>query len=207
MGKRFVITGIGTDVGKTVVSAIFAEALRAAYWKPVQAGDLDYTDSHKVSAWTQYVTVLPEAFRLTRPLSPHAAAAYDQLRIDPKALGLPDEETLIVEGAGGLLVPLNADGATYADVCAAWNIPVIVVSRHYLGSINHTLLTAEVLKQRNIPVAGVVFVGDNPASEEIILKVTGLKKIAGIPETDQVDREFVLQEAEKLKSSLKTLCE
>ncbi len=201
MNKQYIITGIGTDVGKTVVSAIVAEALQATYWKPVQAGDLDNSDSIKIERLTKNVKVLPEAFRLNEPMSPHAAAAIDGVKILPENLPLPSVEgNLIVEGAGGLLVPINSDGFLYADAFAQWDLPVIVVSRHYLGSINHTLLTIEVLKNRGIEIEGIIFVGNqHRTTEEVIMSTTGLRFIGSVPVVETVDQEFILQQAEKLK--------
>lgn len=201
MKKQFVITGIGTEVGKTVVSAILAEALQAAYWKPIQAGDLDNSDSIKVQRWTKNVQILPESFRLNRAMSPHAAAALDAVEISLEQLNLPDfEGNIIIEGAGGVLVPINSKGLVFADVFERWKLPVIVVSRHYLGSINHTLLTLEVLKNRGVEVEGIIFNGDtNRASEEIILSISGVKYLGRIPIAEEVNQEFVCTEAEKLK--------
>lgn len=134
MGNKFVVTGIGTDVGKTVVSSILAEALKANYWKPVQAGDLQRSDTIKVKEYTENVTVLEEGFRLTEPISPHAAAEIDGVSIELEALKIPEvSDGLVIEGAGGLLVPINLEGLTYADVFENWGLPVIVVSRHYLA--------------------------------------------------------------------------
>lgn len=193
--KKFAITGIGTDVGKTIVSAIFAEALSANYWKPIQAGDLHFSDSHKIQSLTENVTVLPERYRLKTAMSPHAAAALEGVHIQLDQLALPDTvENLIVEGAGGLLVPLNDQGICYADVFERWGIPVVVVSRHYLGSINHTLLTIEVLQARGIEIAGLVFVGDrHPSTEEIILSKTKLPVLAHVPECSQIDKSFIVK--------------
>ena len=201
MRKQFVITGIGTDVGKTVVSAIVAEALHASYWKPVQAGDLDNSDSIKVQRWTENVHVLPEAFRLNQPMSPHAAAALEEIDISLEQLTLPElDGNLIVEGAGGVLVPVNSNGLVFADLFAHWKLPVIVVSRHYLGSINHTLLTVELLKSRGIEIEGIIFNGEeNLATEDIIVSISGVKKLGRIPIAAEVNQEFVLQEAEQLK--------
>ncbi len=197
MNKQFVVTGIGTDVGKTVVSAILSEALKATYWKPVQAGDLDNSDSIKVDRMTDHVTLLPEAFRLNEPMSPHAAAKIDGVRIQAVDLQVPKVNGhLVIEGAGGLMVPINEEGLTYADVFQRWNLPVVIVSRHYLGSINHTLMTVEVLQQRNISIMGIVFVGnENEATESIILRSTGLNMLARIPETDAVDKAFISEQA------------
>lgn len=199
---KFIISGIGTDVGKTVASAIIAQALEATYWKPVQAGDLQFTDSIKVDQWTDdKVTVLPERYRLNAPMSPHAAAEIDGVAIKKTDFEVPDVTgNLIIEGAGGLMVPVNSEGLLYIDLFVSWKLPVILISRHYLGSINHTLLSAEALKSRNIPIAGVVFVGDqNEATESIILKVTGIPLIGRIPLAEEVNRDFVQDQAQKFK--------
>ncbi len=202
--KRYVISGIGTEVGKTVVSAIVSEALKATYWKPVQAGELENTDSHKVQRLTSNVRILPEAYKLKEPMSPHAAAEIDGVNIQLNDFNLPQVEgNFIIEGAGGLLVPINMQGLLYADVFKNWNLPVIIVSRHYLGSINHSLLTAEVLKKRDIKIAGWIFVGEeNKTSESIILKVTDLPMIARIPLVSEVTKEFVSVQAAKIASQL-----
>ena len=149
--KKFAITGIGTDVGKTVVSAILVEALKAKYWKPVQAGDLSNSDSIKVRSLCPDAKILEEVYRLSEPMSPHAAARIDGIKIQIDDFTLPTiDGNFIVEGAGGLMVPLNDDGLTYADVFEQWQLPVVIVSKHYLGSINHSLLTAELLKARKL---------------------------------------------------------
>lgn len=201
MSKQYIITGIGTDVGKTVVSAIVSEALQATYWKPVQAGDLDNSDSIKIKKLTKNVSVLPEAFRLNQPMSPHAAAKLDGVEIIAENLKLPEVSgNFIVEGAGGLMVPINSKGFLYADAFAIWNLPTIVVSRHYLGSINHTLLTVEILKNRGIEIEGIIFVGDeNLTTEKAIIDYTGSRFIARIPLTNNVDEEFISAQAEKIK--------
>ncbi len=198
--RKIVITGIGTDVGKTVVSAIVAEHLKATYWKPVQSGDLENSDTIKVKRLTENVAVLEEKYKLTEPLSPHESARIDNVNIDLNAFSIPEINTnLIIEGAGGLMVPFNYEGTVYLDLFEKWNIPVIVVSRHYLGSINHTLLTINTLKQRNIPVLGIIFSGkSNKASEEVILNATKVKCIARIPEANEVNKEFVLEQAKML---------
>ena len=195
---KYVITGIGTEVGKTVVSAIVSEALRANYWKPAQAGDLNYSDTMKVNAWTENVNVLEERFRLNTPMSPHAAAEIDGVQIQPHDFEIPNVEPLVIEGAGGLMVPLNQFGLTYIDIFQKWNLPVILVSRHYLGSINHTLMSVEMLKQRDIPIKGIVFVGDeHRTTEEIILRNTGLKMLLRIPNAEEVNKKFVLEQASR----------
>lgn len=202
--KQYVITGIGTDVGKTIVSAIFAEALHATYWKPVQAGDLEFSDSIKIDRLTNNVTVLEEKFRLSQPMSPHAAANHDGISICLEDLELPETtDALIAEGAGGLMVPINNEGLTYLEVFEQWKLPVILVSKHYLGSINHTLLSIAALKSKNIPIEGIVFVGEpNEATESIILKIGEVRMIARIPWADQLSKEFILVQAEKLREQL-----
>lgn len=200
---KYIISGIGTDVGKTVASAIIAQALEATYWKPVQAGDLHFTDSMKVDQWTDdKVKILPERYRLNEPMSPHAAAKIDGISIQPDDFQIPElEGNLIIEGAGGLMVPVNSEGFLYIDLFQKWNLPVILISRHYLGSINHTLLSVEALNSRNIPVEGIVFVGDeNSATESVILQVTGLKMIGRIPLADEMNSSFIQEQAIQLKN-------
>ena len=201
MSQRFAVTGIGTDVGKTVVSAILAESLQANYWKPVQAGDLDNSDSIKVDRYTSNVNVLPEKFRLTEPMSPHAAARIDDVQILKEDLNLPEVSgNLIVEGAGGLLVPFNDDGLLFADLLEYWALPTIVVSRHYLGSINHTLLTMETLKRRGVEVAGIVFVGDeNSETEQVIKSITGVKVLGRIPIAEELNHKFIQEQANQFQ--------
>lgn len=202
--QQYFITGIGTDVGKTVVSAIVSEALQASYWKPIQAGDLDNSDSIKINSLTDNVTVLEEGVKLSQPMSPHAAAEIDKVDITIGDFRLPSVAgNLIVEGAGGMMVPINSKGLLLVDLMKAFRLPVILVSRHYLGSINHTLLSVEVLKNRNIPIEGIVFVGDeNKATEDIILNTTKLNVLARIPEVDVVDKTFIKEQAELLNRTL-----
>ncbi|HIP32957.1 MAG TPA: dethiobiotin synthase [Crocinitomicaceae bacterium] len=195
--QQYFITGIGTDVGKTVVSAIISEALKASYWKPIQAGDLDCSDSIRILNLTENVNVLPEGITLSQPMSPHAAAKIDGIKIELSDFTLPDVKgNLIVEGAGGLMVPINEEGLMIVDLIVKFQLPVILVSRHYLGSINHSILSAESLQKRGIKIAGFVFVGEeNKATEEIILKNTGLAMIARIPEVAEVSKDFILEQA------------
>lgn len=201
--KTFVVAGIGTDVGKTVVSSIYAEALEAAYWKPVQAGDLDNSDSIKVGKYcSEKVTVLKERYLLNTPASPHLAAKIDGIEILLSDFEIPEtDQNLIIECAGGLMVPFNEKGDLYLDLLGKWKLPVILVSRNYLGSINHTLLSLEVLKHRNIPVEILVFVGDSKEStESMILTKFPIEKVVRIPMADVVDSEFVQNQAEKIRS-------
>lgn len=202
MHNHFFVTGIGTDVGKTVVSAILTQAFGGAYWKPVQAGELDNSDRQKIEQVTKNLHFFPEAFRLSSAKSPHAAAKIDKVKIQTTDLQIPDfTGTLIIEGAGGLLVPFS-NSLLIADWLEELKIPVIVVSRHYLGSINHSLLTLEVLKKRNIPVEGIIFVGEeNTSTEEPILEFSKARCIARIPITEKVDQAFILEQANLLSKS------
>lgn len=200
MSKSYFITGIGTDVGKTVVSSIVAEALKATYWKPVQAGDLANSDSVKVKSYTSNVNVLPEAFQLSEPMSPHAAAAIDGVEIEMDDLKFPAiEGNLVIEGAGGLMVPFNSKAETYLDLAKKWQLPTIVVSRHYLGSINHTLMTVELLQSAGVDIAGIIFVGDeHKTTEKIILDKTGVKMIARIPIAKELNTDFITEQANRI---------
>ena len=167
---KLFITGIGTDVGKTIASAIITEALEADYWKPIQAGDLNTSDSHKIESYisNEKTVIHSNSYALNTPASPHLAAVLDGITIELKTIIEPKTNNhLIVEGAGGVLVPLN-DKDCVVDLIQK-DHKVIVVSRHYLGSINHTMLTIEALQNRKIKVAGLIFSGDeNKATEEII---------------------------------------
>ncbi len=208
MNSHLVVSGIGTEVGKTVAAAIIAETLGMDYWKPVQAGELHDTDTDKVSRWISNGTnrVHPESFRLQTPASPHYAAAIDGVKIEINALKIPQTEgSLLIEGAGGLMVPLN-DHIHYLDVFKQWNIPVVLVSRHYLGSINHTLLSIAALKAHHIPIAGVLFNGEENQATESIIKIQGQVPILGrISETETVDAAFIQKEAARLKPAVTRL--
>lgn len=193
--KRYFVTGIGTDVGKTLVSAILVEALHADYWKPVQAGDLENTDTMKVQALVSNVRSQfhAEAYRLSKPMSPHAAAAIDSVKIDLKNISVPNTSNpLIIEGAGGLMVPLN-NQFLVIDLIAKLNTEVVLVSSNYLGSINHTLLTVAALKNKNIPITGIIFNGTPMSTtEDFILKFTGLKCLLRIKEEEKIDKLTIL---------------
>jgi len=195
-----IIAGIGTGVGKTVTAAIFAQHYAADYWKPVQAGELDSTDSHRVKALAPGVqTIHPEAYRLTAPMSPHAAAAIDGVSIDPERLQLPEtSHFLVVELAGGLMVPLHTR-LTNLDLVSQWRLPVVLVSSYYLGSINHTLLSVDAMVHRDIDIAGLVFNGEtNPASRSVILERTGLACLLDLPAAPRVDSAFICDCAARL---------
>ena len=209
---KLFITGIGTDVGKTIASAIITEALEADYWKPIQAGDLENSDSHKIQKLTSDVTssgvernYFQNSYALNTPASPHLAAELDNLKIDLKKIKEPKTKNhLVIEGAGGLLVPLN-EKETIIDLIQP-DYKVIVVSRHYLGSINHTLLTIEALQNRKITIAGIIFNGDeNKATEEIILSKTTLKSLGRIENEPYFDKNVIRYYADLFRENLLNL--
>ena len=182
---RLVVTGTDTDIGKTVFAAGLAQMLGARYWKPVQAGLPG--DSETVAALAG-VEIVPEAWRLKLPASPHQAAAEEGIAIDPDAL-VPPEGPVVIEGAGGLMVPLT--GTTlFIDVFARWRLPVILCARTRLGTINHTLLSLEAIRTRNIPLLGVAFIGDaHPESEAIVAEIGKVKRLGRLPVIDSLTPE------------------
>ena len=197
MNKRLVVAGTDTGIGKTTFAAALVGALDAIYWKPIQAGDLDETDTNVVLRLSGLAPrrMLPEAYRLKTPASPHLAAEIDGVKIDPAALALPDtDRRLIVEGAGGLMVPLTRE-ITYIDIIARWNIPVVLCTRTTLGTINHSLLSIEALRCRSIPLLGVAFIGDeNIESERIIVDMGRTKRLGRLPRLAPLTR-HALQDA------------
>lgn len=203
--ESYFITGISTEVGKTIAAAIVTEALEADYWKPVQAGELDNSDTHKVQRLiSNNKTVFhPSAFDLVTPMSPHAAAAIDGVKVSLEKIKRPvTKNSLVIEGAGGLLVPLN-DTQTIADLIAPAD-RIIVVSRHYLGSINHTLLTVEGLKARGFNIQGILFSGaEHPTTEAIIAKMSGVTILGRIDEEPYFDQNVVKEYASFLEPRLK----
>lgn len=198
------ITGIGTDVGKTIASAIVTEALEADYWKPIQAGDLEQSDTHKVKNYCSNLQSKfhPNAYALNTPASPHWSAALDGIALEVNKISEPiTANHIVIEGAGGVLVPLNETDCIIDLIKSDYK--VIVVSRHYLGSINHTLLTIEALKNRKINVAGIIFSGDeNKASEDLILKKTKVKCIGRIDDEPYFDANVIAYYADKFKENL-----
>lgn len=207
MAKQFFVSGISTEIGKTVVSSILVHALKADYWKPVQSGDLHQTDSMKAQEWGGHeaMVVHPEGFCLNTPASPHYSAEVDGVRIHLEDFKLPDTSNhLIVEGAGGLLVPLN-DEDTILDLIDYLKIPVVLVSQNYLGSINHTLLSMEALQRRNIPIAGIVFNGPStPSTERIIQKMTGVAVIFHLEELEEVNAASIQSRAKKYGAEIRS---
>jgi dethiobiotin synthetase len=204
---KIFITGIGTDVGKTITSAIVVESLEADYWKPIQAGDLDNSDSRKIQNYiSNNKTIIHDnSYKLNTPASPHFAAELDGITIDINKISEPIVNNhLVIEGAGGILVPLNNE-KTIVDLIQS-DYKIIVVSRHYLGSINHTLLTIEALRSRNIEVSGIVFSGDkNESSEEIILNKSKVKFIGRIENEPYFDKNVIKYYADIFYDNLQTL--
>lgn len=184
---RFVITGTDTGIGKTVFSAALAGALKLPYWKPIQSGLEEETDTEAVARLSG-APVLPEAYRLVTPASPHLAAEIDGVTIEPDRL-TPPEGDLLIEGAGGALVPVTR-GLLYADLFARWQIPVVVCARTTLGTINHSLLTIEALKSRGVPIHGIAFLGEAVEdSEAIIAEIGRVRRLGRLPIVDPLTRE------------------
>lgn len=203
--KNIFVTGIGTGVGKTVVSAIITEALQADYWKPIQTGSVDETDSQwvKKSITNKKTVIHPEAVCLKLPASPHAAAATEGILIKAGDIKMPrTHNMLVIEGAGGLMVPLN-DKELMIDLIKKFDTEVILVIRHYLGSINHSLLSLQSLHQHKIPVAGIVFNGtSNLQSEKAILSFFNLPVIGKISEEKIFSPAVIAQYAKEFQHSL-----
>jgi dethiobiotin synthetase len=181
---RIVVTGTDTGIGKTVFAAALAGALDGCYWKPIQSGLDEETDSEIVRRLSDLPTerILPERYRLKTPASPHLAARIDAVEIDVKQLDWPStSRPLVIEGAGGLLVPLTRD-VTYIDVFARWRMPLVLCARTTLGTINHTLLSIEAIRARGIPLLGVAFIGDeNNESEDIIVAMGRTRRLGRLP--------------------------
>jgi dethiobiotin synthetase len=180
---RIFITGTDTGVGKTIFSSALAAALRASYWKPIQAGRADQTDSDTVRALSGLppTKVLAEGYCLATACSPHRAAELDRVRIDCDALQLPGIDPLVVEGAGGLMVPVTRE-ILIIDLIARWRLPAVLVARTSLGTINHSLLSIHALRSRNIEIMGVAFVGGPAAdTEEIICTLGEVKRLGRLP--------------------------
>tara|TARA_R110002012_G_scaffold166185_1_gene329324 strand:+ start:210825 stop:211442 length:618 start_codon:yes stop_codon:yes gene_type:complete len=204
--RTFFVTGISTEVGKTIASAILVEALEADYWKPIQAGELENADSHKVASLisnTQTV-IHKNSYALKTPMSPHAAAAIEGVVIDINEINAPETSNhLIIEGAGGLLVPLNDEDTILDIIMPSHN--VVVVSRHYLGSINHTLLTVGWLQHKGYDVY-IIFSGDeHKTTEEIIVKKTGATVIGRINEEASFNKATIKKYAAQFKPILLSL--
>ena len=187
MSGVIIVSGTDTGIGKTVAAAGLAAALGAHYWKPIQAGTKDGTDTERAAALG--ARALPEAYRLALPASPHLAAEREGLVLDPERLALPAERPLVVEGAGGLMVPIRCDPPwLMIDQFAHWGAPVLLVARTELGTINHSLLSIEALRARGIAIAGLLFVGaahgDNDA---VVPALSGVRNLGRLPLLDPLD--------------------
>ncbi|CAL1518053.1 dethiobiotin synthase [Chitinophaga sp. MM2321] len=212
MNNKIFITGIGTGVGKTIVSACVTEALQADYWKPVQTGLAEGTDTDTVRRLlSNTVTVChQEAYCLHEPASPHLAARLEKITIDTDFIVQeanrlrPAGRALVMEGAGGLMVPLNEEIFTL-DLIGQLQAGVIIVAQNYLGSINHAMLTAKVLKHTGVSVIGWIFGGDEHSNEDDVVRWSGFPKIGRIPQAVQVDKEFIRQQASVLAAPLNAL--
>lgn len=197
MSTRIVVTGTDTGIGKTVFSAALAGALDGFYWKPIQSGLDEETDSQTVMKLSGLSAdrVLGEAYRLQTPASPHLAAEIDGVTIDHQNLKIPEtERPLVVEGAGGLLVPLTRS-ITYIDLMARWRVPVVLCARTTLGTINHSLLSIEALRARGVAMLGIAFIGEeNVESERIITEMGQVRCLGRLPHVAPLTRD-TLREA------------
>jgi len=190
MRPCFLVTGTDTDIGKTVFAAALVGALDGAYWKPVQAGLTGETDAKVVQRLSGLAgnRILPEAYRLSTPASPHIAAKRDGLEIDTGRLALPDTHLpLVIEAAGGLMVPLTRH-VLQIDLFASWAAPVILCASTKLGTINHSLLSIEALRRRAVPFLGIAFIGEeNEGSERTIIEMGQVRRLGRLPHLDLLD--------------------
>jgi dethiobiotin synthetase len=201
--RKIFVTGIGTDVGKTVVSAILCEALQADYWKPVQTGTYYGTDSEKIKKYISNTKtqIHPETYCLKHYMSPHAAAEMEGVNIEIGNINAPQtSNTLIIEGAGGLMVPLNHKKELILDLIQKLDAETVVVIQNYMGSINHSLLTLEVLKQRQMKVAGVIINGPpHQLSHDIIMEYCGQKLLGKVGKENLIDKSIISKYASEFK--------
>ena len=207
MATQFFVTGIGTGIGKTLISAILVRALNADYWKPVQAGFENGTDSDFIENSVSGVVIYPEVYRLQMAASPHIAAREEGLEISIENIAekMPTKKrNLIIEGPGGLMVPLNRHQFV-TDLIQALNIPVILVSRNYLGSINHSLLTSELCKRLNIAVTGWIFNDQYLSYEHEIVSWSGFPALGSVPFNENIDSAFIEAQAERFRKRLATI--
>ena len=198
---QFVITGTDTDVGKTVCAAMLTLGMKGLYWKPIQCGTEEGTDRQRLAEICGEESTLPEKYIFQAPLSPHRASELENISIDVNSLtipNVPEDTALIIEGAGGLMVPITRE-FLFIDLFQTWNIPVILCARTALGTINHTLLSIEALKEWNIPIHGIIFVGDdNPDTIETIMQISGIKSLGRVPMMEEVDCERLKKVFESL---------
>lgn len=198
--KQLFITGIGTEVGKTISSAVLTQYFKADYWKPVQSGDLDYTDRHTIESWTENTVCHPETYRFKLAASPHQSAKEENIKINLDQFQLPETQNrLIVEGAGGLMVPLT-DDVFMIDLIEKLDIPVALVVRNYLGCINHTLLSIMALEQKKLKLEYLILNGPFPPDTERVIGhfIKRETRIIRIPEIDQPTKDSIKAAAEQL---------
>ncbi len=202
--NKYFVSAIGTDSGKTLVSAIICQALGADYWKPVQCGFPRDLETVRGLVQDPQCNFYEEQYLLKTPASPHAAAKIDDVHLSVAHFRLPPtKNNLVIEGAGGLLVPLN-DEENIVDLIGHFEAMVVLVSDLYLGSINHTLMSVEVLKSRNLKVKGIIFNGpENKESETIILKRSGFTNLLYIPRENQINADVVCRYADELRTKWK----
>ncbi len=200
--RKIFVTGIGTDVGKTVVSSVLVEGLKADYWKPVQTGSFFSTDTAKVQKWVSNSESKfhPESYLLQQHMSPHAAAEHEGIQLKLSDIHLPEtNNTLIIEGAGGLMVPLNKE-EYMIDLIAKLDAEVVLVVQNYLGSVNHSLLSFEVLKQRGLKILGLIFNGSShQLSEDIILSYSKLKVLGRVGKETELSKEVIARYAKEFE--------
>lgn len=202
--KRYIVSGIDTGAGKTVVSAVLCEALQANYWKPVQAGDLDASDSITVRQLiSEELVCFPEAQQLQFPMSPNLSAEKEGFVIDPSTWEVPQSDrSLIIEGAGGLLVPIN-DELLLIDVFKQFDAPIILVSKNYLGSINHTLLSVQAIRNAGLELAGIIFNGEaDEAIERSILTHAKTQFLGRIEVLNELNKSAIKSAGENLSATL-----
>ncbi len=196
VNEKIFITGIGTGVGKTIVSAILVEKFKADYWKPIQSGDLDTSDTINVKSLVSnnFSVFHPEAIKLSQPYSPHKSAALDGIVIDEYQIVCPaTKNNLFIEGAGGLMVPIN-NQFLMIDLIKKLNMAVVLVSSNYLGSINHTILSIKMLIQYQIPIKGIIFNGvEDSYTTDFILAYTGIKLLGHLPVFNNIDKKTISQ--------------
>jgi len=198
--KQLFITGIGTEVGKTICSAVLTQYFKADYWKPVQSGDLEYTDTHKIESWTENTVCHPETYRFKLAASPHQSAREENVQIDLDQFHLPEtQNSLIVEGAGGLMVPLT-DDIFMIDLIEKLDLPVALVVRNYLGCINHTLLSIMALEQKKLKLEYLILNGVFPPDTERVICnfIKRETRIIRIPEINQPTKDSIKAAAEQL---------
>ena len=200
---KLFITSIDTNIGKTIVSSIVCKALDYSYWKPVQSGDLHNSDSNKIKNLSPSTFIHPETYRLSQPLSPHESANRDGIRITLKKFKLPQNEKLVIEGAGGVMVPLNEFGDMIIDLATIFECSLLLVVKNYLGSINHTLLTIKELNSRGFKNIGLILVGDRfESSERIIQKIGLCSIIANVPHEEHIDKNWIIKQASAVRKPL-----